>query len=65
MAGLAGLVPAIHVFLPESPQEDVDAGARDKRGHDGGEVIPSHRTRSKVKYQQSGIKKTCFLIPDY
>ena len=29
---MAGLVPAIHVFLAESPYEDVDA--RDKRGHD-------------------------------
>jgi hypothetical protein len=28
---MAGLVPAIHVFLPEAPK-DVDA--RDKRGHD-------------------------------
>jgi hypothetical protein len=27
---MAGLVPAIHVFLP--PRKDVDA--RDKRGHD-------------------------------
>jgi hypothetical protein len=29
---MAGLVPAIHAFLVEPPQ-DVDA--RDKRGHDG------------------------------
>ena len=29
---MAGLVPAIHVFLVAAP-EDVDA--RDKRGHDG------------------------------
>jgi len=31
---MAGLVPAIHVFL--SDREDVDA--RDKRGHDGEKV---------------------------
>jgi hypothetical protein len=29
---MAGLVPAIHVFI--GPTKDVDA--RDKRGHDGG-----------------------------
>jgi hypothetical protein len=34
---MAGLVPAIHVFLAVSSQEDMDA--RDKRGHDAGEVI--------------------------
>jgi hypothetical protein len=39
---MAGLVPAIHVFLAESAQEGVDA--RDKRGHDAGEVIRSHRS---------------------
>jgi hypothetical protein len=38
---MAGLVPAIDVFPAESQQEDVDA--RDKRGHDGGEMIRSHR----------------------
>ena len=31
---MAGLVPAIHVFLAEDHWKDVDA--RDKRGHDGG-----------------------------
>jgi hypothetical protein len=44
MAGLvaAGLDPgAIHVFLAERPQER--RGCRDKRGHDGGEVIRCHR----------------------
>ncbi|NEW88423.1 ABC transporter [Rhodopseudomonas sp. WA056] len=30
---MAGLVPAIHVFLPDAP-EGVDA--RDKPGHNGG-----------------------------
>jgi hypothetical protein len=30
---MAGLVPAIHVFLAEARKKDVDA--RDKRGHDG------------------------------
>jgi len=30
---MAGLVPAIHVFLAEAGKKDVDA--RDKRGHDG------------------------------
>ena len=34
---MAGLVPAIHVFTLGLFREDVDA--RDKRGHDGGEVI--------------------------
>jgi hypothetical protein len=34
---MAGPVPAIHVLLAD----DVDA--RDKRGHDNGEVIRSHR----------------------
>jgi hypothetical protein len=29
---MAGLVPAIHVFLAEALKKDVDA--RDKRGHD-------------------------------
>jgi len=33
---MAGLVPAIHVCLIEGHKKDVDA--RDKRGHDGGEV---------------------------
>jgi hypothetical protein len=31
---MAGLVPAIHVFLVFAPVKDVDA--RDKPGHDGG-----------------------------
>jgi hypothetical protein len=30
---MAGLDPAIHVFVPYVKKEDVDA--RDKRGHDG------------------------------
>jgi hypothetical protein len=39
---MAGLVPAIHVFLPRRlARKGVDA--RDKRGHDAGEVIQSHR----------------------
>jgi hypothetical protein len=38
---MAGLVPAIHVFWLKARKKDVDA--RDKRGHDGGEVIRSHR----------------------
>src|SRR5260370_32377197 len=38
---MAGLVPAIHVLLAELQRKDVDA--RDKRGHDGGELIRSHR----------------------
>ena len=33
---MAGLVPAIHVFLLPPGKKDVDA--RDKRGHDGGEA---------------------------
>jgi hypothetical protein len=36
---MAGLVPAIHVFLCS---QDVDA--RDKAGHDAGEIVPSNRT---------------------
>jgi len=35
---MAGLVPAIHVFIRGTRPQDVDA--RDKRGHDGDE---SHR----------------------
>jgi hypothetical protein len=38
---MAGLVPAIHVFLAEVPQAKRDA--RDKRGHDEGEMIGFHR----------------------
>jgi hypothetical protein len=39
---MAGLVPAIHVLLAEAPaRKTVDA--RDKRGHDDGEVVRSHR----------------------
>jgi hypothetical protein len=39
---MAGLVPAIHVLLAEAPaRKTVDA--RDKRGHDDGEVVQSHR----------------------
>jgi hypothetical protein len=38
---MAGLVPAIHVFSPKARKKGVDA--RDKRGHDAGEVIQSHR----------------------
>jgi hypothetical protein len=33
---MAGLVPAIHVLAAPQGHEDVDA--RDKRGHDGGQV---------------------------
>src|SRR5262245_7930502 len=33
-----GSVPAIHVFRKLHGSQDVDA--RDKRGHDGGEVVP-------------------------
>jgi hypothetical protein len=40
-AVMAGLVPAIHVFLAKDRKKGVDA--RDKRGHDGGEVIRSYR----------------------
>jgi len=38
---MAGLVPAIHVCLLKLSKKDVDA--RDKRGHDCGGVIRSHR----------------------
>jgi hypothetical protein len=39
---MAGLVPTIHVLrVLKIVREDVDA--RDKRGHDGGEV-PTHRS---------------------
>jgi hypothetical protein len=38
---MAGLVPAIHVFRLRLRKKDVDA--RDKRGHDAGKVIRSHR----------------------
>jgi hypothetical protein len=33
--------PAIHALLLKLSKKDVDA--RDKRGHDGGEAIRSHR----------------------
>jgi hypothetical protein len=36
---MAWLVPAIHAFYLWPSKKDVDA--RDKRGHDGGEVIRS------------------------
>ena len=39
---MAGLVPAIYVFSAESAKKK-DVDARDKRGHDGGEVIQSRR----------------------
>jgi hypothetical protein len=35
---MAGLVPAIHVFV-----EVEDGDARDERGHDGGEVFSNRR----------------------
>jgi len=38
---MAGLVSAIHAFLAEGGKKDVDA--RDKRGHDAGEVVRFHR----------------------
>ena len=38
---MAGQVPAIHVFVLEPPQEDVDA--RDKRGHDADTLIQYDR----------------------
>jgi hypothetical protein len=38
---MAGLVPAIHALLAELGKKDVDA--RDKRGHDEGDVIAPHR----------------------
>jgi hypothetical protein len=48
---MAGLVPAIHVFGDAEPQ-DVDA--RDKRGHDGGEVVArnkaGHDWREAVRF---------------
>jgi hypothetical protein len=37
---MAPLVPAIHVFL-HAMQQDVDA--RDKRGHDSGQVRPRNK----------------------
>ena len=37
---MAGLVPAIHVFVVARPQ-DVDA--RHKAGHDGGEVVARNK----------------------
>ena len=40
---MTGLVPAIHVFLPDKKQ-DVDA--RDKRGHDVAEFVPANMDRS-------------------
>jgi len=41
---MAGLVPAIHVFLSEAPKKDVDA--RVKPAHDGGEACSHTLTKS-------------------
>jgi hypothetical protein len=38
---MAGLVPAIHACWLTPGKKNVDA--RDKRGHDGGEVVRFHR----------------------
>src|SRR5260370_17474241 len=43
---MAGFVPAIHALLLKLTKKDVDA--RDKRGHDGGEAIRSHRNALQV-----------------
>jgi hypothetical protein len=44
---MAGLAPAIHVLLAETWRKDVDArDKRDKRGHDGAELILSHENVS-------------------
>jgi hypothetical protein len=47
---MAGLVPAIHVFLAEGPQ-DVDA--RDKRGHDagGGSILSERLDQAISKFE--------------
>jgi len=37
---MAGLVPPSTPFSLKPSKKDVDA--RDKRGHDGGEAVPSH-----------------------
>jgi len=47
---MAGLVPAIHVFANAHP-EDVDA--RDRRGHDSGEVVQNFRLGIKPGVTQS------------
>ena len=43
---MAGLVPAIHVFLCRAGKQDVDA--RDKRGHDDGEADQFERKYTGV-----------------
>jgi hypothetical protein len=40
---MAGLVPAIHALLPSRRKQDVDA--RDKRGHDEGEIRAHQNVR--------------------
>jgi hypothetical protein len=42
---MAGLVPAVHVLLL-AKRKDVDA--RDKRGHDGGEITANPRRRATL-----------------
>jgi hypothetical protein len=43
---IAGLVPAIYVCSLKRGKKDVDA--RDKRGHDGGEVISISSERTQT-----------------
>jgi hypothetical protein len=43
---MAGLVPAIHVFL--GSEKDVDA--RHKAGHDEGKIVPSSRRSTGVRF---------------
>jgi hypothetical protein len=48
---MAGLVPAIHVFVATDGRKDVDA--RDKRGHDGRRWV----FRARWFYSRPGMTK--------
>ena len=47
---MAGLVPAIHALRARAGKKDVDA--RDKRGHDSGEVVQYDRKPKPVTIQR-------------
>jgi len=57
--GLSRLVPAIHAFPLSCRKKDVDA--RDKRGHDGGETIRSHRNALYATKHGSPILEFYFI----
>ena len=64
---MAGLVPAIHVFELARP---LDVDARDKRGHDGREVVRSIRMgEHNASFVMAGLVPAihvfaCFRFPE-